>query len=412
MTVRWRLVWSAMACQVACSSAPVAGSGPGENDPGHGSAVRSDAGYTVDELRIAAVQHAVNSTAKQRHRCWELAAADDFKLHGQIVLSVVFGIDSLVDEVTAIVDEPKDAVLTECVAALYKQFKWPAVFADGITIHLPLTFYVPRGQYTVSLGDIDRAAPGRNFVASDGKLKGTVVLDAANTGNPVAAMTALEIHGGRTIALHTHRAAELLYVGKGTGVVFGQRGPRAGTKVRAGSAVFVAPGVPHGFVHTGSDPAKLLQLYVPAGPEGRFLGREDPGTLAVSPKARARGPGPVVVHRDAVAPLSILGGKGTVRILLEGARTGDKSAYLGEIELAAGGHVPRHRHRHATELLMIVEGSGVLRVSETEFPVGPGSAIQVPANLEHSFDVTSAGPVRAVQFYSPAGPEQRFRGTP
>ena len=39
-------------------------------------------------------------------------------------------------------------------------------------------------------------------------------------------------------------------------------------------------------------------------------------------------------------------------------------------------------------------------------------AVHVPVGARHSFRVTSATPLEAVQFYTPAGPEQRFRNSP
>jgi hypothetical protein len=39
--------------------------------------------------------------------------------------------------------------------------------------------------------------------------------------------------------------------------------------------------------------------------------------------------------------------------------------------------------------------------------VTPTSVIQIPPNTKHAFAATAA--VRAVQVYTPAGPEQRFK---
>jgi mannose-6-phosphate isomerase-like protein (cupin superfamily) len=44
--------------------------------------------------------------------------------------------------------------------------------------------------------------------------------------------------------------------------------------------------------------------------------------------------------------------------------------------------------------------------------VQAGDAVQIPPDLEHSARIVSEEPLKAVQFYTPAGPEQRFKGKP
>ena len=46
----------------------------------------------------------------------------------------------------------------------------------------------------------------------------------------------------------------------------------------------------------------------------------------------------------------------------------------------------------------------------TRVPVTATSVIQIPPSTKHAFVATAA--VRAVQIYTPAGPEQRFKQKP
>ena len=54
----------------------------------------------------------------------------------------------------------------------------------------------------------------------------------------------------------------------------------------------------------------------------------------------------------------------------------------------------------------VLEGTGTM-TSRPDVAVTPTSVIQIPPNTKHAF--TASADVRAVQIYTPAGPEQRFK---
>ena len=60
-----------------------------------------------------------------------------------------------------------------------------------------------------------------------------------------------------------------------------------------------------------------------------------------------------------------------------------------------------------TELLYVLAGGGTLTVGGVDLPVTPTTVVQIPKQTKHAFTATSA--VRAVQIYTPAGPEQQFK---
>lgn len=109
------------------------------------------------------------------------------------------------------------------------------------------------------------------------------------------------------------------------------------------------------------------------------------------------------------APLLALGGKLRVRILLDadgaGARYGGLAVLDGDPDAA----VPQHAHASSAEILFIEEGSGQMQVGDRNVRVRPGAAIYVPPGVLHDFRPDGTAPLRAIQVYSPSGPEQRFR---
>lgn len=134
-----------------------------------------------------------------------------------------------------------------------------------------------------------------------------------------------------------------------------------------------------------------------------------PATKA-APGRPARPEG-VVVER-AQQPVHLLAeGKGGARVLLdESTAPGLKEAAMTELVMLPGATVAEHAHDRSAELLYILEGTGTLRLGEQTFEVKPGMAIFIPAGMKHSLRVdTQIEPLRAIQVYTPGGPEQRFK---
>ena len=389
----------------------VADAGPADAAP------EDDKQAARDRAQIAAVQKAVNDTKVVRHACWAIAAADDFDVGGAISLKLRFGENGQVKTATVAKDSTGDPVLAACLKKLYTKYTWPPVFRDADAIELPFSFSAPRAQYTVRYDQVVAAAQLGAKVGGvlSPTLTAHVLLDTANTGNGAAALTILEIKDGAHVPLHRHGAAELLYTSSGEGVVYGLGGRKRGVKLRAGMAVYVPAGTAHAFVHTGKKPAVFVQLYAPGGPEQRFKTGAKGGMTPVSPKELKRRPRrfptPIVVDSAKVKPLAIKGlqgpGTGSVRILMDAKRTKDKAAYMGLLRIDGAVSVPAHRHPGATEILLITSGRGMMIVDGTRHPVERGTAIQIPSNMEHSFMAETN--IEAIQFYTPSGPEQRFR---
>ena len=80
------------------------------------------------------------------------------------------------------------------------------------------------------------------------------------------------------------------------------------------------------------------------------------------------------------------------------------------MQMPAGMKVPEHVHANETEMLYILEGAGTMTIAGQDIAVTPTSVIQIPPNTKHAFAASAA--VKAVQVYTPGGPEQRFKKRP
>ena len=110
-------------------------------------------------------------------------------------------------------------------------------------------------------------------------------------------------------------------------------------------------------------------------------------------------------HVDTAPAWEIAGGKAVARLVNEG------KAYMGLLEGKPGLRVPEHTHPGSIELLYVLEGGGIMTIDGKRSVVRPGMAIQVPAGTKHSFETPADAKMnfKAVQVYTPGGPEQRFK---
>jgi quercetin dioxygenase-like cupin family protein len=102
---------------------------------------------------------------------------------------------------------------------------------------------------------------------------------------------------------------------------------------------------------------------------------------------------------------------GTAQILIkaDGEHTGG-SFYLAESTLAPGfAGPPPHRHRRLHDMFYVLEGTLTLLLGEETVEAGPGSFACVPPGVVHTFRNDSDGPVRLLNFNTPAGFERYMR---
>ena len=273
----------------------------------------------------------------------------------------------------------------------------------------------------------DRPAPPRHvvkaadvapFAPKGGKLEARVLVDADSVGATQASLTLLTLKMNTQIPLHRQTSAKVIYVLDGYARITALVGYGKGdVDVGPGDAIYVPANVPVGMLAKCCKlmPTKFLVLYAPGGPEHPYRdpasakagGWTTPITAAEAKKPPEDAPRPRIVHGKDVADLDIAGGKGKVKILFDAEGAGDPHAYVGLLTAQAGMTVPEHAHDKEDEILWIVSGKGDMTLDGQAQPVEAGEAIHIPAGAKHSFK-SDAG-LTAVQFYTPSGPEQRFK---
>jgi quercetin dioxygenase-like cupin family protein len=335
------------------------------------------------EEQLAAIQKAMNDLSGPAQQCWAAAATERFDIAGELTLQI--DIAAAGAHATIVRDTAHNAKLAACVTQLLSAYRW-APPLDGQAIQLPFKFRAPDGQST-----IDRALVPWNGQAG---VSVAVLLDEANAGNPAASMIELAIARGAATGLRGAERAELWYF-LAAGEV---RWPGGGTRaVAAGDMMYVPAGAARDVAAIAGDLHAVIVI-VPGGREGAARGGALP-TREVATNARA--PAPQILPAAAAQTF------GPATIFADASTIHATTLAASILRLPAGGKVPEHAHAHETEMLYVLDGGGTMTVNGVALPVTPTSVVQVPMHTRHSFTATSD--VRAVQIYTPGGPEQRFK---
>jgi quercetin dioxygenase-like cupin family protein len=85
--------------------------------------------------------------------------------------------------------------------------------------------------------------------------------------------------------------------------------------------------------------------------------------------------------------------------LVDRAAGGAEWCTAGIFELDPGRGFPLHRHRHAAEAIVILEGEGSILTAGGEHPAPPGAVLFAPANAWHAIHA-GAAPLRALSVYA------------
>lgn len=350
--------------------------------------------------QIGAITGALNEFGPAVHTCWSQAAADDFRLQGSITLGITM-LGEGKSEVSLLEDKAGDEVLSECLLKLWREYQWPAVFAHGDAVQLPpFEFVAPDAQFMVSQAHVEM----RSF--ANAKVQSQRLLSENNTGNAGAALRLIRILPGGAIPMHSHQGDELLYVFAGSGLLDARAGKG---RLEAGSAVYLPSGTPYSLAQAGESPLQVVHFSAPADSEKAFenvMTPEDPSLLGKVPK---RGPKALVRKGNEAGVFPILSGKASVAIFFDALSGKENAAYLGVLEAQPGASVPLHRHGDSSEYLFVLEGEAEMYINARKILVRAGDGIQIPPGIEHGVTVVGEQPLKAVQLYTPPGPEQRFK---
>jgi quercetin dioxygenase-like cupin family protein len=324
-----------------------------------------DAAVSDDE-KLAAIQKAMNDLDEAAQQCWAAAATERFDIEGELTAQI--DIAKGQSHATIVRDTARNKLLATCLVDLLQAWQFaPPLY--GQTIQLPFKFRAPDGQSVIDRRLVTARTQGASTVA--------VLLDENNTGNGAASMFAVTLTaptGPRT----TDRAELWYFLAPGT---------VDGKPVAAGDMAFVPAKAARDI-----GPTEAVVFAVPGGREGSARAG------ALPTPAAAKGGGAKVL------PASAAKTYGPATIYLE-----DKTAPMSAsvLQLPKGASVPEHVHAKETEMLYVLAGAGTMTIAGTQVAVTPTSVIQIPPNTKHAF--TASDDVRAVQLYTPAGPEQRFK---
>lgn len=358
--------------------------------PADAGTVTPDAEVSQEE-KLAAIQKAMNELDEAAQGCWAAAAVERFDIEGEI--AAVIDIETAGKaKVVLSRDTTRNKKLAGCLTALLEKYPWaPPLF--GQAIQLPFKFRAPDGQNVVD----------RNLVpwAGQGKVAVAVLLDENNTGNGAASIVELAIQAGGSTGARIAERAELWYfLGNASVEVGGNR--RA---VKAGDMMYVPANAARNVI-ADTDVHAVIAI-VPGGREGSARMGALPTRELGAIKTGVAGP---MMLPAASAKSFDLPNRGVATIFAEPGTIKDKQLASTILAMPGNAKVAEHVHAGETELLYVLAGSGTLVVNGVSLAVTPTSTVQIPPNTKHSF--TAAADFRAVQIYTPAGPEQRFKAKP
>lgn len=329
--------------------------------------------------QAAAVEKALIAAEPKLHRCWEVAAASDYKVEGQIDLIVTIGPHGTAAKVVVKADGVGQKPLADCVVKAFADVPFGDAFATGDAVEVPVTFKA-ESNVTVRAADVRAVA----LAGQAGVVK--VLVDARSTGADKAALAWIDLSSGGRLVRPLVGAA-YIYVRKGRAKFGNQTAATDDVVVLADGT---APAI------TAHSRTELVALFVPPGAEKDLR--------AGSPMPKPTPGEPRVIHEADASKFETLAGKGVARIYVE-----KEAASVDRMRFEAGAAIPEHSHAGTAEILYVVEGKGELTVDGDKYPVEPATAIYIPPGAKHAFVAQQA--VDAIQFYTPSGPEQRFKGT-
>jgi quercetin dioxygenase-like cupin family protein len=210
------------------------------------------------------------------------------------------------------------------------------------------------------------------------------------TGFHALEQAVIELDPGESVRRCTATSEEVLFVLEGVGTL---ELAGAGHTIEPESGAYLAPGEEYELSAAGSQPLKLISVSIP-DPADRA--REDPASSATEQQPSER----AVVRRLADQEAEAATTEREFRIVAD-PRTGLRSAthFVGYIPTA---RAPEHFHTY-DEVIYVLDGEGVLHAEGTDWRVGAGSCIQLPARVVHCLENTCDAVMRVAAVFRPAG---------
>jgi quercetin dioxygenase-like cupin family protein len=347
------------------------------------------------------IERALQKHGADVHRCFERSLADRLDAAGKVEIEVEVGPAGRVTAAKLLSrGQAAPGALSACVQKAATGWTVEGI-EPGAKVVLPFSFQAQMSQFVVRAEDVPErvlgsASSGKTTLGPkrDAPFTVKVLADETNMRVQGISLTQLNVGPASRVAMHRHpRSAKVLYLLKGHARLLGPSGV-APMKLDEGMAAFVPAGYPHVIENMGrQSTAIFLQAFAPPGPErvyrdptdarGRadFEVIRDSATAKVPPEGNGRVV--VVTATEATAALAV-GGKGTVKVLLDPKATGSEALTLNLLEFPLGTEVPRHDHGRSTEILYMVTGEGKLSVGREDYPFASDSVLVLPAGQPHA----------------------------
>jgi mannose-6-phosphate isomerase-like protein (cupin superfamily) len=196
---------------------------------------------------------------------------------------------------------------------------------------------------------------------------------------------------------------ELWFVLAGTGRMTPGSGPQL--TVRPDTGLWLPPGTAYSLQGADSGPLRLDSVRLPAGaadPDASAARGEGPAP-GESP-APAEGAAPAAdaaPRRSELRDCAVqVTGDRRFRVLFgPGSGCDAATQFVGEIP---PGRAPEHSHPY-DEVVLVLEGMGVLHAGPADQPLAPGSCVHLPQGQAHCLENTGAGTLRVLGVFHPGG---------
>ncbi|HEY7360316.1 MAG TPA: cupin domain-containing protein [Streptosporangiaceae bacterium] len=224
------------------------------------------------------------------------------------------------------------------------------------------------------------------------------VLDTGN-GRDGLVRRLVEVPAGSQFEGAAGPGGELWFVIEGLGRLSPGTGPAR--PVRPGTGLWLPPGAAYHVSAGGPGALRLDAVSLPAGATGQAAAGA-PGQSGTG--ARGQGGDPVEAAGPRLAeladcPVEVTGDR-RFRVLF-GPGNGCSAAtqFVGEIP---PGRAPEHSHPY-DEVVLVLEGEGVLHAGAGDRPLAPGSCVHLPPGEPHCLENTGRATLRVLGVFHPGG---------
>ena len=184
---------------------------------------------------------------------------------------------------------------------------------------------------------------------------------------------------------------ELWFVIAGTGRMTSGSGPQMA--VGPDTGLWLPPGTAYSLRAGDPVPLRLDSVQLPAGSRGPGA-RKTPG----SPRRSEL--------RD--CPVQVTGDRRFRVLFGPGSGCDAATQFAGEIP---PGRAPEHSHPY-DEVVLVLEGAGVLHAGPGDQPLAPGSCVHLPPGQPHCLENTGTATLRVLGVFHPGGSPAAKQGRP